>query len=81
MQQPNPPFVDPTVWNPWAPHQSYFNQWNPNWIAQQIPFPQHQQSIFLPSNAPLNNQTIRPRLPIQPNPNPNKNKALQAIDI
>lgn len=30
MQQPNPPFVDPTMWNPWAPQQSYFNQWNPN---------------------------------------------------
>jgi len=76
MQQPNPPFADPTVWNPWAPQQSYFNQWNPNWTTQQIPFPQHQQSLSLPFNAPPNNQTIRPQLPVQPNPNPNNNKAL-----
>jgi len=81
MQQPNPPFADPTMWNPWAPQQSYFNQWNPNWTAQQIPFPQHQQSLSLPSNAPPNNQTIRPQLPVQPNPNPNNNKALQVIDV
>jgi len=55
MQQPIPPFADPTMWNPWAPQQSYCNQWNPNWVAQQIPFPQHQQSLSLPSNTPPNN--------------------------
>ena len=85
MQQPNPPFVDPTIWNPWALQQSYFNQWNPNWIAQQIPFPnqftQYQQSLSLPSNAPPNNQKMRPQLLVQPNPNPNNNKSLQVIDI
>eukprot|EP00253_Pinus_taeda_P022524 PITA_22524 len=85
MQQPNPPFVDPTIWNPWALQQSYFNEWNPSSTAQQIPFPnqfpQYQQSLSVPSNAPLNNQTIRPQLPVQPNPNPNNNKALQVIDI
>lgn len=42
MQQPNLPFPDPTIWNPWVPQQPYFNQWNPNWAAQQIPFPQQQ---------------------------------------
>ena len=46
-----------------------------------MPFPQHQQSLSLPSNTPPNNQAIRPQLPVQPNPNPNNNKALQAIDI
>jgi len=81
IQQPNPPFADPTIWNPWATQQSYFNQWNPNWSAQQIPFLQHQQSLSLPPNAPSNNQTIRPQLPMQPNPNPNNNKALQVINI
>eukprot|EP00253_Pinus_taeda_P016598 PITA_16598 len=50
-------------------------------IGQQIPFPQHQQSLSLPSNAPPNNQSIRPQLPVQPNPNPNNNKSLQVIDI
>ena len=46
-----------------------------------MPFPQHQQSLSLPSNTPPNNQAIRPQLPVQPNPNPNNNKALQVIDI
>lgn len=64
MQQPNPPFTDPTMWNPWTLQQPYFNQWNPNWTAQQIPFPQHQQSLSLPSNAPQNKQSIRPQLPV-----------------
>jgi len=81
IQQPGPPFADPTIWNPWATQQSYFNQWNPNWSAQQVPFSQHQQSLSLPSNAPSNNQTIRPQLPMQPNPNPNNNKALQVVNI
>jgi len=80
MQQRSPPFADPTIWNPWAPQQPYFNQWNPNWAAQQMPFPQHQQSLSLPSNT-QNNQAIRPQLPVQPNPNPNNNKALQVIDV
>ena len=55
MQQPSLPFPDPTMWNPWAPQQSYFNQWNPNWETQQMPLPQHQQSLSLPSNTPPNN--------------------------
>ena len=80
-QQPSLPFPDPTMWNPWAPQQSYFNQWNPNWATQQMPFPQHQQSLSLPSNTPPNNQAIRPQLPVQPNPSPNNNKALQVIDV
>ena len=46
-----------------------------------MPFPQHQQSLSLPSNTPPNNQEIRPQLHMQPNPNPNNNKALQVIDI
>jgi len=48
-------------------------------LAESIP--QHQQSLSLPPNAPSNNQTIRPQLPLQPNPNPNNNKALQVINI
>jgi hypothetical protein len=85
MQQTNPPFVDPAMWTPWPPQQSYFNQWNPNWRAQQTPFPnqfpQFQQQLSLPSGTPPNNQTMRPQLPVQPNPNPNNNKVVQVIDI
>lgn len=85
MQQTNPPFVDPAMWTPWPPQQSYFNQWNPNWRAQQIAFPnqfpQFQQQLSLLLGAPPNNQTMRPQLPIQPNPNPNNNKFVQVIDI
>eukprot|EP00253_Pinus_taeda_P035700 PITA_35700 len=81
IQQPNLPFPDPAMWNPWAPQQPYFNQWNPNWAAQQIPFPQQQQSLSLPPNTSQNNQAMRPQLPVQPNPNPNNNKALQVINI
>jgi len=85
MQQTNPPFLDPAMWTPWPPQQSYFNQWNLNWRAQQIPFPnqfpQFQQPLSLPSGAPTKNQTIRPQLHVQPNPNPNNNKAVQVIDI
>ena len=85
MQQTNPPFVDPAMWTPWPPQQqSYFNQWNPNWRGQQLPFPnqfpQFQQPLPLPSGAPPNNQTMRPQLHVQPNPNPN-NKVVQVIDI
>ena len=80
MQQPNPSFMDSKMWNPWSLQQSYFNQWNPRWTAQQIPFPnqfpQYQQSLSLPSNAPPNNQTMRPQLPVQQNPNPNNNKSM-----
>ena len=86
MQKTNPPFVDPEMWTPWLLKQSYFNQWNPNWRAQQTPFtnqfPQFQQQLSLPSGTPPNNQTMKPQLPVQPNPNPNNNnKAVQVIDI
>ena len=47
MQQTNPPFIDPVMWTLWPLQQkSYFNQWNPNWRAQQISFP---NQIFLVS--------------------------------
>jgi hypothetical protein len=79
MQQTNPPFVDPSMWTPWPPQQQqlYQNQWNPNWRAQQPPFPnqlpqsQFLQLLSLPSGTPPNSQIMRPQLPIQPNPNPN----------
>ena len=85
MQQTNPPFVDPTMWTPWLLQQSYFNQWNPNWRAQQTlfinQFPQFQQQLSLLAGTPPNNQPMKPQLPIQPNPNLNNNKAMQVIDI
>ena len=75
MQQTNPPFVDPTIWTPWpSQQQPYLNQWNPNWRGQQPSFPnqfpqfqsQVQQPLSLPSSTPLNNQMMRPQLPVQP---------------
>jgi hypothetical protein len=81
MQQPNTLFLTLLYGILGPPQQPYFNQWNPNWAAQQIPFPQQQQSLSLPSNNPPNNQAMRPQLPVQPNPNPNNNKAVQVIDI
>ena len=84
IQKTNLPFVYPKIWTPWpSQQQPYLNQWNPNWRGQQPSFPnqfpqfqsQVQQPLPLPSGTPLNNQIMRPQLPVQPNPKPN-NKAV-----